>query len=92
MEQMTIAALALALLPLLNAATGGAGLWRSLPQGQWSVAGFDLMMLALAAVHGAVVYHLRRKRALQAAAPAVRAAGGGMRAKPALQSQEEVQP
>mgnify|MGYP000635528365 CR=1 FL=1 len=50
LEQMLLAAIGLALLPLLNAWTGGAGLWHTLPQGQWSIAGFDLMMLALAAL------------------------------------------
>ena len=58
LEQMALAALGFGLLPLLNAATGGAGLWHTLPQAQWSVAGFDLMMLALAAVHGAVARKL----------------------------------
>lgn len=58
LEQMLLAAIGFALLPWLNAWTGGAGLWHTLPQGQWSIAGFDLMMLALAALHAVVARRL----------------------------------
>ena len=58
LEQMVLAAVGFGLLPLLNVATGGAGLWQTLPHGQWSVAGFDLMMWALAAVHAGIAYQL----------------------------------
>lgn len=69
LEQMALAAIGFGLLPVLNAATGGAGLWDSLPHAQWSVAGFDLMMLALAAVHAVVACKLwQRLRAPQAQA------------------------
>ena len=46
-EQLTLAALAFALLPLLNAATSGRHLLHSLTTGDWVFAGFDLTMLAI---------------------------------------------
>ncbi|MBP7646206.1 MAG: PepSY domain-containing protein [Comamonas sp.] len=74
LEQMAVAAVAFALLPLLNVWTGGAGLWLTLAHSQWSVAGFDLMMLALGLVHAAVVAKLwqRRKKMGAVAVPAAR--------------------
>ncbi|MFT3801842.1 MAG: PepSY-associated TM helix domain-containing protein [Burkholderiaceae bacterium] len=59
-EQFGLAAVLFATLPLLNAATGGAGLSTSLMRGQWAIAGFDLAMLALAAVHGCIAWRLLR--------------------------------
>ena len=55
-----MAAILFALLPVLNPLTGGASLVQSMAHGQWSIAGFDLMMLALAAIHGTVVWWLMR--------------------------------
>ncbi len=90
LEQLALAAVAFAALPLLNAATGGAGLWHTLARGQWSVAGFDLMMWALALLHAAVVYQLwRRQRAAQPAKPAAVASGGSALPKTALQAPEQ---
>lgn len=68
LEQMALATVAFVLLPLLNVWTGGAGLWQTLAHSQWSVAGFDLMMLALGGVHAAVVYKLWQR--MTAAQPA----------------------
>lgn len=85
-EQLTLAAALLALLPLLNPLTGGSGLWHSLPAGQWPIAGFDLAMLALALVHGYAALRLKtaaapagrtRKQPAQAEAPVGGAAVGG---------------
>lgn len=45
--QLALGGLLFALLPVLNAATGGAGLAASLAHGLWAVAGFDLVTLAL---------------------------------------------
>jgi uncharacterized iron-regulated membrane protein len=45
--QLAVAGLLFALLPLLNPLTGGAGLFSSVAQGLWPVAGFDLVALAL---------------------------------------------
>jgi uncharacterized iron-regulated membrane protein len=45
--QLAIGGLLFAALPLLNAATGGAGLAASLKNGLWAVAGFDLVSLLL---------------------------------------------
>ncbi|WP_404979272.1 PepSY-associated TM helix domain-containing protein [Comamonas sp. BIGb0152] len=71
-EQMLAATLLFALLPLLNGLSGGAWLTQSLAQSQWSIAGFDVMMLALAALHGWVVWWLARSK--QTASPAARKA------------------
>jgi len=63
-QQMAAAALLFALLPLLNALTGGNALPVALAGGQWSVAGVDVLLLILAAVHGAALWWLlagRRK-------------------------------
>jgi len=45
-EQLALAALAWAALPLLNAVTTGTGLDHSIMAGDWSMAGFDLTALA----------------------------------------------
>ena len=78
LEQMALAALLFALLPVLNPLTGGASLASTIAHGQWSIAGFDLTMLSLAALHGWVVWWLLRGK--PAAKPAPRAntpAGAG---------------
>ncbi|MCK9563651.1 MAG: PepSY domain-containing protein [Bacteroidales bacterium] len=62
MEQFCLAALLFAALPVLNPLTGGAGLVSSLGHRQWPVAGFDLAAIVLALLHGAVAWHLWRKR------------------------------
>lgn len=59
-EQFMMAALLFAGLPLLNPMTGGVSLAASLAHRQWSLAGFDLAMLALAALHGAIAWWLGR--------------------------------
>ena len=59
-EQLGLAAVLFATLPLLNVATGGAGLSVTLMRGQWAIAGFDLAMLALGAVHGFIAWRLLR--------------------------------
>lgn len=79
-EQLTLAAAMFALLPLLNPLTGGSGLWRSLPAGQWPIAGFDLVMLALALVHG----YAARRLTKTAAAPAGRVHGQPAAARAAV--------
>lgn len=88
LEQMALAAVAFALLPLLNVWTGGAGLWQTLVHSQWSVAGFDLMMLALGGVHAAVVYKLwQRMKAAQPASKSVARSGVAVQ-KAVLQAPE----
>ena len=58
-EQLGLAALLFALLPVVNPLTGGTGLLLSIAQGQWSVAGFDLAMLVFAVLHGVMAFRLR---------------------------------
>ncbi len=59
-DQLALATILFALLPVLNPLTGGGSLLQTMANNQWSVAGFDLMMLALAAMHAAVVWWLMR--------------------------------
>ncbi|AOA57606.1 PepSY-associated TM helix domain-containing protein [Acinetobacter larvae] len=48
LELLLITAIAYAFVPVLNILTGGAPLWRSMAQGQWMIASFDLMCLCFA--------------------------------------------
>ena len=59
-DQLALATILFALLPVLNPLTGGGSLLQTMANNQWSVAGFDLMMLALATMHAAVVWWLMR--------------------------------
>ena len=81
LEQMALAALLFAVLPVLNPLTGGASLASSIAHGQWSIAGFDLTMLALAALHGFVVWWLLRAQPARRPAPAPATAAGGVAVK-----------
>ncbi len=75
-ELLWLGAALLALLPLLNALTTDRGLWRSVVEGDWVFAGFDLMMWALAALHAMLALRTARHRphARPAARPRVIAA------------------
>jgi uncharacterized iron-regulated membrane protein len=61
-ELLWTAAALLALLPVLNAFTTSRPLWRSVADGDWVYAGFDLMMWALAASHAALAMRTARHR------------------------------
>lgn len=61
-ELLWLGAALLALLPLLNALTTDRGLWRSVVEGDWVFAGFDLMMWALAALHAMLALRTARHR------------------------------
>lgn len=88
LEQLWLAALAFAALPLLNAATGGTPLPAAMLHGQWSVAGFDLVALAFAALHGFAAWKLGKSAAVAATRPA--ASGAGLRVpRPVAQSAEK---
>lgn len=60
-EQWTVAALAFAALPIVNAVTTGRGLNQSIPAGDWAFAGFDLTCLAAAALFGTIAYRLQQR-------------------------------
>ncbi len=62
-EQMTVSALAFSLLPVLNWLTGGTPLAAAIAREQWSIAGFDLAALSLAAIQGYIAQRLYRARA-----------------------------
>ena len=64
----------LALIPLLNAATGGAHWGQSIPAGLWRVAGFDAVCLLLGLGLWAAVRWLRQREAAATAASAKAAA------------------
>lgn len=59
-EQLALAALLFGSLPLLNAVTGGLPLTAAMGAGLWSVAGFDMVALVLAAIHGFAAFKLLR--------------------------------
>lgn len=59
LEQLAVLALLLALLPVLNAVTGGMPLWLSLSAGQYAVAGVDLAALVFALIVVFIFYHLK---------------------------------
>jgi uncharacterized iron-regulated membrane protein len=59
-EQLGTAAVLLALLPGLNAVTGGVPLWQSLAGGPGALAGFECALLAIAGLLGAAAVKLRR--------------------------------
>jgi len=61
-ELLWLAAALLALLPVLNALTTQRPFWRSVADGDWVFAGFDLMMWALAALHAALAVRSARHR------------------------------
>lgn len=58
-EQLTLAAIAYAALPLVNALTTDRGLILSLTSGDWVFAGFDLTLLALSALFGYAAWRMR---------------------------------
>lgn len=94
LEQMTAAAVLFISLPLLNAWTGGAGLHQSIARGQWSIAGFDLAVLVLGALHAVVAWRLWRSPATAARRPSARPAaiisgGAGAVARPVPRAPEK---
>ena len=74
LQQMGLAALMYALLPLLGMLDGGASLVSSVLNGQWSIANFNLLLLALAAIHASVAWWLLRGKPAAAARKAPRQA------------------
>jgi uncharacterized iron-regulated membrane protein len=81
-EQLALATMLFALLPLLNPLTGGASLLQSLAHSQWSVAGFDLMMLALALLHAAITWWLLRPAKTAVGSPSRKSAPANLQAVP----------
>ncbi|TWI61164.1 putative iron-regulated membrane protein [Pseudoduganella lurida] len=65
--QLLLGGLAFALLPVLNAATGGADLFTSIARGVWPVAGFDLVTLLLGLGLLYAAHYLGKPRAVKAA-------------------------
>lgn len=72
LEQLAISSAMFGLLPLLNALTGGRGLWSSIYEGQWVVASFDLMALSLATILGWAFYRLKKSPVIQIVKPRIR--------------------
>ena len=65
--QLLLGGLAFALLPLLNALTGGAHLGASIAHGWWAIAGFDLVALLLGASFVYCSHYLGKAKAPKAA-------------------------
>lgn len=61
-ELLWLAAALLLALPVLNAMTTDRGLWNSLVAGDWVFAGFDLAMIAFAALHAWLAIRTARHR------------------------------
>jgi len=74
LEQCVAVTVLFALLPLLNPLTGGNGLFASIAHGQSGLVGFDLAMLAIAALFAVIARHIVRKG--QVGAKPGRAAAG----------------
>jgi len=86
--QLAIGGLLFALLPVLNPLTGGAGLWTTLPQGLWAIAGFDLTVLGLGLALLACAWWVgKRKPASKGTRPAV--ARPAAREEPSLAPEAE---
>ena len=88
---LAVAGTLFALVPLLNAATGGAHWGQSVPGGLWRVAGFDAACLLLGLAFWAAVRWLRQREAAAAAAAAKNAAKAAAR-KPVEKSAEKPVP
>jgi hypothetical protein len=82
-ELLWLATALLALVPVLDAITTARPLWRSIAQGDWVFAGFDLMMWAFAALHAMLALRTARHR------PRVKAATARTRAAKVEPEREE---
>ena len=73
--QLAIGGALFALLPLVNPLTGGAGLVSTLTTGNWRIAGFDLVALALGAALLAAAWWVGKRKSVKAktTAPIARA-------------------
>lgn len=63
LEQLWLAALLMAFLPILNGFTTSRGLLTSLAQGDWLFAGFDLTLWLLSAMFAYIAYRTQRHQA-----------------------------
>lgn len=66
LELLGFATIMFALLPVLNALTGGHPLWLSIAEGQWMIASFDLMAWALAFIFGMAYLKVKNHKGLTA--------------------------
>lgn len=66
LELLGFATIMFALLPILNALTGGHALWLSIAEGQWMIASFDLMAWALAFIFGMAYLKVKNHKGLTA--------------------------
>ena len=66
LELLGFATIMFALLPILNALTGGHPLWLSIAEGQWMIASFDLMAWALAFLFGMAYLKVKNHKGLTA--------------------------
>ncbi|AUX86760.1 PepSY domain-containing protein [Acinetobacter sp. ACNIH2] len=64
LELLGFATVMFALLPVLNALTGGHALWLSIAEGQWMIASFDLMAWALAFIFGMTYLKVKNHKGL----------------------------
>lgn len=71
-EQLGLAAAMFLALPLLNAATGGAGLVESVSRGLWGIAGFDLVAVVMGLGFALAAYRTRAPATMPGAIAAAR--------------------
>lgn len=64
LELLLFASVAYALLPIVNFITGGHALWSSIAHGQWMIASFDLMTLAIAILFFFSFYKVKKHKGL----------------------------
>ena len=66
LELLIFASVVFGALPVVNALTGGAALWQSIPKGQWLIASFDLMVWVLAILFAYSFYKVKNHKGIPA--------------------------
>ncbi|WP_089604676.1 PepSY-associated TM helix domain-containing protein [Acinetobacter piscicola] len=64
LELLLFASVAYVLLPIVNFITGGHALWSSIAHGQWMIASFDLMTLAIAILFFFSFYKVKKHKGI----------------------------
>lgn len=65
LEQLILASIAFALLPIINFMTGGQALWAAIAHGQWVIASFDLAMWVFAVLFIFSFYKVKNHQGLK---------------------------
>ncbi len=65
LEQLVLATILFAFLPIINCLTSGQALWNSILQGQWVIATFDLAMWVFAVIFAFAFYKVKSHQPIQ---------------------------